>query len=406
MSYKNKRVFITGIGGFVGSYLAKELIKKGANVSGLINVKFDGKEPKNLKEKHILKKVKLIEGDLLDRESLIKALKKTKPDYIFHLAAQSSVFKSFINPVETFEINVKGTGNLLESVRTIDKKPRILFTGTSEEYGFIAIDHKQVSRYLNLHKTIFPLPERYPEIPVNESNPFRPMSPYAVSKTACDLMIRDYYNSFGITTIVARAFNHEGKGRGPNFVTSVITSQVANLFLGKADSIKIGNVNALRDWSHVLDVVKGYMLLLDKGNPGEVYNIGSGRTNSVLTYILIALETAGYKVLSIHSMKSNKTIDSPLEKDKGSMFGLRFYRTKTDKLIMDGKVEFTIDDKGIIVDTDKGKVKIVFDKERFRPSDIPLIICDNSKIKKLGFKVKHSLRDIIEEQVKFYIKNG
>jgi len=405
MQYKNKRVFITGIGGFVGSYLARELIKQGATVSGLINVEFDGKEPKNLKEKHILKNVKLIEGDLLDRQSIIKALKTTKPDYIFHLAAQSSVFKSFINPVETFEINVKGTGNLLESIRSTNKKPRVLFSGTSEEYGFVAINHEQVSRYLKLHKTIFPFPERYPEIPVNESNPFRPMSPYAVSKIACDLMMRDYYNSFGIPTIVARAFNHEGKGRGPNFVTSVITSQVAKLFLGKIDSIKIGNVNALRDWSHVLDVVKGYMLLLDKGTPGNVYNIGSGRANSVLTYILIALETAGYKVISLHSIENDKTIDYPLEKDNGNMFGFRFYRTKTDRLIMDGKLEFSIEDKGIIIETDKGDVKITFDKERFRPSDIPIIICDNSKIKKLGFKVKHSLRDIIKEQVKFYINN-
>ena len=406
MSYKNKNVFITGIGGFVGSYLAKELIKMGANVSGLINVKFDGKKPKNLKDKRILNKVKLMEGDLLSKESLIKAIKKTKPDFIFHLAAQSSVYKSFVNPIETFEINVKGTGYLLEAVRKLKIKPRILFTGTSEEYGFVAINREQVNKYLKIHKTIFPVPERMPEIPVNELNPLRPMSPYAVSKITCDMMMRDYFNSFGIPTIVARAFNHEGKGRGANFVTSVITRQVADIALGKTNEMKIGNVNAMRDWSHVLDVIKGYILLLDRGTFGEVYNVGSGRTNSVLTYILLAFESAGFDVKSIHSVKNNKVIDNPLERDRGKIFGFSFFRTKIDRLIIEGKIEFLLDDAGIIIETDKGNFKIVFDAERFRPSDIPIIICDNTKIKKLGFRVKHSLKDIVKEQVKYYIKKG
>ncbi len=404
MNYKDKRVLITGVGGFVGSYLAQILLKKGAMIFGTRKTELEGKNPKNLVDKKIIDKVKLIEADLLNKDSLIDTLKISKPDFIFHLAAQSSVHRSFLNPDITFEINVKGTGNLLEAVKIENIKPRILFAGTSDEYGFVAVNEKQIERYVKLNKKLFPIPEHIPETPISENNPIRPISPYAMSKVIGDRMMRDYYNTFGIPTIVARAFNHEGAGRGLDFVTSIITKQVVEFKLGKIDYIEIGNINALRDWSHVKDIVKGYLLILKKGKPGEIYNIGSGRTNSVLTYILLALKCVKLFPKKLYTIKNSKVVDNPLEEDKKLFEGFNFYKSRIDRLLAENIVEFEIEDEGIIIETDKQDVKIIFNKDRFRPSDIPLVICDNRKIRKLGFKINYSLEDIVKEQVKYFIK--
>ncbi|GAH50691.1 unnamed protein product, partial [marine sediment metagenome] len=204
-----------------------------------------------------------------------------------------------------------------------------------------------------------------PEVPITETNPLRPMSPYAVSKVFGDYIMRNYHSSYGMKTIVSRGFNHEGPGRGKMFVTSVITSQVMKLKRGGIDRITIGNVNAFRDWSHINDVVKGYCLLAQQGRPGEVYNQGSQRTNSVLSYLLLALESAGYAVTKIQTIKGNKVVDNPTELDDSQIFGLSFEKTKVDKLMLEGKLEFYPSDMGIIVTTNKGEVTIEFDPERF-----------------------------------------
>ncbi len=153
----------------------------------------------------------------------------------------------------------------MEAVRIKDAKPVVVFAGSSEEYGMVLSSEEQYRRAMEKYGTIFPLPERIPEVPISETNPLRPMSPYAVSKVYGDHLMRNYWYSYGIPTVISRAFNHEGAGRGNMFVTSVATNQVMKLKFGESDNITIGNVNAFRDWSHVDDIIAGYLLLAEKG---------------------------------------------------------------------------------------------------------------------------------------------
>ena len=296
MSWKDKNVLITGADGFVGSYLAEELINNGSNVYGLIQRGTGDLYSKNLSDHGIEDDLKLIEGDLNDITSLAGALDKSEPDYVFHLAAQSFVPASFQNPLGTQMVNCIGTANLLDAIRIKDYNPKVIFAGSSEEYGLIITSKEQYENAKIKYGTIFPEPEEIPELPIKETNPLRPMSPYATSKVYGDFIMRNYYNSFGMDTIVSRAFNHEGAGRGPMFVTSVITNQVSQLKSGEINQIKIGNLNAFKDWSHVKDIIKGYMKLALNGKSGDVYNQGAMRTNSVLSYILLSLEEAGYNI--------------------------------------------------------------------------------------------------------------
>jgi len=400
---KNKRVLITGISGFTGSYLAEYLLAQGAEVYGLIRKRADGTAPKNLVDKAIEKEVRLAEGDIKDISSLEFALERSKPDIIFHLASQSFVQSSFANPTEFAETNAIGTANLLEAVRVKNYEPKIIFAGSSEEYGLVIVSEEQRKRMIERYGQITPEPQRIPELPINEDNPLRPMSPYAVSKVYGDYLTRNYFHSYSMKTVVSRGFNHEGAGRGPMFVTSIITSQVAKLKLGENDRIIVGNVNSFRDWSHVADIVQGYCLLAEVGESGNVYNQGSQRTNSVLSYILLTLEEAGYNVQKIETFNGQKKVENPTEVDDGEMFGVKFEKTRVDKMLLADELEYLIRDKGLKVYTDKGEVIIEFDENRFRPADVPILLSDTSKIQRLGFKSKHTIRDIIRDQLNYFL---
>ncbi|MCX6006182.1 MAG: GDP-mannose 4,6-dehydratase, partial [Chloroflexi bacterium] len=290
MSFKKKNVLVTGISGFVGSYLADYLVQQEANVYGLFRRRADGLCPYNIKCRGIFDDVNLLESELLDISSIAAALDKSKPDYIFHLGAQSFVQRSFTCPSETMDINCTGTSNLLEAVKNKGINPVIVFAGSSEEYGLVIYSDYQYKSAVKKYGVIFPAPIEIPEVPIKEENPLRPMSPYAVSKVYGDFLMRNYHASYGLRTVVSRGFNHEGAGRGIMFVTSALTKQVMQVKRGEIDRIVVGNVNAFRDWSHVTDIVKGYCLLAEKGKYGDVYNQGSQRTNSVITYALLALE--------------------------------------------------------------------------------------------------------------------
>jgi len=400
---KNKRVLITGISGFTGSYLAEYLLAQGAEVYGLIRKRADGTAPKNLVDKAIEKEVRLAEGDIKDISSLEFALERSKPDIIFHLASQSFVQSSFANPTEFAETNAIGTANLLEAVRVKNYEPKIIFAGSSEEYGLVIVSEEQRKRMIERYGQIAPKPQRIPELPINEDNPLRPMSPYAVSKVYGDYLTRNYFHSYSMKTVVSRGFNHEGAGRGPMFVTSIITSQVAKLKLGENDRIIVGNVNSFRDWSHVADIVQGYCLLAEVGESGNVYNQGSQRTNSVLSYILLTLEEAGYNVQKIETFNGQKKVENPTEVDDGEMFGVKFEKTRVDKMLLADELEYLIRDKGLKVYTDKGEVIIEFDENRFRPADVPILLSDTSKIQRLGFKSKHTIREIIRDQLNYFL---
>jgi len=178
-----------------------------------------------------------------------------KPDRIFHLAAQSYVHASWGAPAETLHTNIIGEVNLLEAVRSAGIDPIIHIAGSSEEYGLVLPD----------------------ELPVKETNPLRPLSPYGVSKATQEMIAYQYFMSYGLKTVITRAFNHEGPRRGEVFVTSNLAKQIVEVEKGlKPPILYVGDLSSVRDWSDVRDVIKAYWLVTEMGTPGEVYNIGSG----------------------------------------------------------------------------------------------------------------------------------
>jgi GDPmannose 4,6-dehydratase len=404
MNWKDKNILITGVGGFAGSYLAEELLKQDADVYGLIRRRADGTKAKNLIDHGIENSVKTIEGDLTEITSLSKALDISEPDYIFHLAAQSFVPRSFENSPETQMINCIGTANLLDATRIKDHDSKVVFAGSSEEYGLVISSEEQYKHAKEEYGTIFPEPVEIPEVPIKETNPLRPMSPYAVSKVYGDHLMRNYYHAYGLDTVVSRAFNHEGAGRGLMFVTSVVTNQIMKLKFGEVNKISIGNLNAFRDWSHVKDIVNGYMTLAENSKSGEVYNQGSMRTNSVLSYILLGLKEAGWNISKIETFNGEKLIENPTEVDDSAIFGVKFDKTIVDTMILEGELEYALEDKGIKVHTDKGMVQIEFNPDRFRPAEVPILFADTKKIQGIGAKIEHSLNDIIKDQLNYFLK--
>ena len=222
------------------------------------------------------KRVRLFHCDLMDAAAVRRVVKAIAPDRIFHLAAQSFVPASWQAPAQTLETNVIGQVHLFEAVLAAGLDPLIQIAGSSEEYGMV-----------------------YPEeTPVKESNPFRPMSPYGVSKVAQELLALQYHRSFGLRTVVTRAFNHEGPRRSEVFVTSSFAKQIATIEKEKPAEpvVLVGDLSAQRDWSDVRDMVRAYWLALEKGTPGEVYNIGSGVARTVSKMLNTLLACARVKV--------------------------------------------------------------------------------------------------------------
>ncbi|MBM3295145.1 MAG: GDP-mannose 4,6-dehydratase [Candidatus Aminicenantes bacterium] len=290
-------VLITGITGFAGSHLADYLLAHhpGVRVHGLVRWR---SRMDNVA--HLQGKIHLHEADLKDIVSLKKALAEAKPDRIFHLAAQSFVPSSWKLPAETFMINAVGEVNLFEAVLALGLDPRIQVAGSSEEYGHVNPD----------------------EVPMKETNPLRPLSPYAVSKVAQDLLAYQYWKSYGLKTVRTRGFNHTGPRRGEVFVTSNFARQIAEVEKSRKEPvIFVGNLEAKRDFTDVRDIVRAYWLALEKGEPGDVYNIGSGRTISM--------------------------------------------REMLDLLLSMSKV----------------KVEVRVDPERLRPSDVPILLADPAKFR-------------------------
>ena len=244
------RILITGITGFVGSHLAEYALSRGAEVFGSVRWR-----SKTEHVEHLRDKVTLIESDLRDILSVRTVLEQARPDYIIHLAAQSFVHASWQTPVETFYTNVVSQMNLFEAMRQLGSSARFLVIGSSEEYGLVEPD----------------------ELPIRETNPLRPLSPYAVSKVAQDLMGWQYFKSYGMHVLRSRAFNHTGPRRGDAFAESNFAKQIAEMEAGLREPVVyVGDLKPTRDFSDVRDIVRGYWLLLERGTPGEVYNLCSG----------------------------------------------------------------------------------------------------------------------------------
>ncbi|MBU0952460.1 MAG: GDP-mannose 4,6-dehydratase [Elusimicrobia bacterium] len=265
------KVLITGLTGFAGSHLAEYLL-------GLGNVEVHGVERWRSKIdniKHFTNKINLIECDIRDMVSVEKAIKKIKPDKIFHLAAQSFVPTSWNAPQETLTTNIIGQLNIFEAVRNTGIDPVIQLACSSEEYGMVLEN----------------------EVPIKETNPLRPLSPYAVSKVGQDYLGYQYHQSYGIKAIRTRAFNHTGPRRGEVFVTSNFAKQIAEIEKNKKEPvIYVGNLDAKRDFTDVRDMVKAYWIATEKCTPGEVYNICSGKTWAIQEVLDMLLSFSKAKV--------------------------------------------------------------------------------------------------------------
>lgn len=257
------RVLITGITGFVGSHFAEYALEQGVEVYGSYRWR---SKTENID--HLGGKIHLVECDLRDVSSVQHVLEASRPDAIIHLAAQSFVGSSWQAPAETLLTNIGAQVNLLEAIRQRPKKPRFLVVGSSEEYGAVYES----------------------ELPITEDNPLRPLSPYAVSKVAQDLLGYQYFKSYGLPIVRTRAFNHEGPRRGDVFVTSNFARQIAEIEAGLREPVlHVGNLKTKRDYTDVRDIVHGYWLLLERGEPGEVYNLCSGSAweiGAVLEFLL------------------------------------------------------------------------------------------------------------------------
>ena len=251
-----RRVLVTGITGFAGSHLVDAMLRMGdVEIFGILRWR---SRTENIE--HFRSRVSLLECDLRDSTSTRDALEAVRPDWIFHLAAQSFVPTSWNAPHESISTNALGQLNLFEAVRRIGIKPRIQIACSSEEYGLVLPD----------------------ELPIRESNPLRPLSPYAVSKVTQDLLGYQYFKSYGLDVVRTRGFNHEGPRRPNVFVASDFAWQIAEAERGRRDPvIHVGNLDARRDFTDVRDMVLGYWLALEKGEPGEVYNICSGKAYSI-----------------------------------------------------------------------------------------------------------------------------
>jgi len=247
------RVLITGVTGFAGSHLADYCLTRGdVELHGIIRWR---SRTENIE--HFRDKIALHECDLRDASSTRDVIENVRPEFIFHLAAQSFVPTSWRAPSESLSTNVLGQVNIFEAVRKIGLDCRIQLACSSEEYGMV---------YEN-------------EVPITEDNPLRPLSPYGVSKVSQDLLGYQYFMSYGMDVVRTRGFNHTGPRRGPVFVCSDFAKQIVDIETGRNDSvIRVGNLEAKRDFTDVRDIVKGYWLALEKGKAGEVYNICSEKS--------------------------------------------------------------------------------------------------------------------------------
>jgi GDP-4-dehydro-6-deoxy-D-mannose reductase len=255
------RALITGIGGFVGRHLLRHLQEQGDDVCGV---------GRPLDCQGLPDDVRVFQTDLNDRDSIESLLQESQPDAIYHLAAQSSTGESFHDPWATIGNNLHAQLNLFEALLSQRQKPRILVIGSSDEYGRV----------------------RPEDVPTHEDVPLRPTTPYAVSKVGQDVMGFQYFAQHGLPVIRVRPFNHTGPGHDSRFVIPSFARQLAEIEVGEREPVlRVGNVEVARDFTDARDMVQAYRLALLAGAPGDVYNLGRGRSMRIADMVddLIAL---------------------------------------------------------------------------------------------------------------------
>jgi GDP-4-dehydro-6-deoxy-D-mannose reductase len=311
------RALITGVCGFAGSHLADYLLTHtdlevyGTDiVSGGANIA------------HIRDDLELMVGDMSDAEVASEILSKTNADYVFHLAAQAFVPLSWSDPWQTMENNIRSQLNILQILVDSGARPKVLVVGSADEYGMILPD----------------------ELPVTEDTPLRPYSPYAVSKIAQDMLGYQYFASHGLPIVRVRPFNHIGTRQSPAFVTSDFAKQIAEIEDGRREPhLLVGNLEAKRDFTDVRDMVRAYYLALERGEDGEVYNLGAERAYSVREALEALLEMS------------------------------------------------------------EAQIDVVQDPSRMRPSDVPVVVSDCSKFRqRTGWRATMNLRESLREILDYW----
>lgn len=278
-----KKAMIIGAAGFVGGYLIDHLKDE---------IKWKIYGTKLNTEKIEREDIEIYNLDILNKEEIIKLFENIRPDYIFNLAAQSSVSLSWKNPLLTVDINIKGTINILDTVREIDKyNPRIMLIGSSEEYGNVKED----------------------EIPVKEENNLRPGNIYAVTKVCQNMIGKIYTDAYGMEIVNVRAFNHIGPKQAPIFVVADFCKQVSEIEKGLREPIiYTGNLEAKRDFTDVRDIVRAYSALALNGKKGETYNVGSGKAVSIKEILDIILKNSTKNIEIRKDEKRYRPIDIPI----------------------------------------------------------------------------------------------
>jgi GDPmannose 4,6-dehydratase len=257
-----KRALITGITGQDGSYLAELLLEKGYEVTGIVR---RSSAPNLWRIEHLLDRIELRPGDLLDQLSLMKVLADVRPHELYNLAAMSFVPASWDQPMLTGEFNAQGVTRLLEAIRQVDPEIRVYQASSSEMYGKVR------------------------EVPQTELTPFYPRSPYGVSKVFAHYITVNYRESYNLFAVSGILFNHESPRRGLEFVTRKVTDGVARIKLGLADSLALGNLDAQRDWGFSGDYVRAMWLMLQQNQPDD-YVIATGESHSVRRLVELAFD--------------------------------------------------------------------------------------------------------------------
>lgn len=305
------RVLVTGIAGFVGAWLAEYLLTlPDVTVHGIVH-------RHDRRIRHLQDRLTLHRGDLRNAVWIDEVVRAVQPDYLLHLAAWSDVGGSWQQPWVAYELNIYCQLNLLEAVRRAAPACKTLIVASNEVYGLV-----------------------HPEdIPIDEDTPFRPNSPYGVSKIAQDMMGLQYWNNYRLPLVRVRSFNHIGPGQSEDFVASAFARQVAEIEAGLRDPIlRVGNLDAVRDFTDVRDVVRAYWLAVCGGQAGEVYNVGSGQGRPV-------------------------------------------------RWILDTLLSMT-----------DAAIEIEQDPNRLRPSDVPISVCDNRRlVAATGWRAEIDLSQTVRE---------
>lgn len=327
-----KKVLITGITGQDGSYLAELLLNKGYEVHGIVRrVAFENQDERFSRIKHILPKITLHYGDVADYPTVWQVIAKVKPDECYHLAAQSQVGISFKDQFGAFRVNTDSTHYILSALKELKPDCRFYFAGTSEMFGNVA------------------------EMSKNEKTPFNPVSPYGISKLASFYLTRMYREAYGMFACSGILFNHEGPRRGYEFVSRKITSTAAKIKKGFANELRLGNLDAKRDWGFAGDYVEVMWLMLQQDKPDD-YVIGTGENHSVREFVEKAFRVAGIEIEW---------------QGRG------------------------VDERGINKKT--SRILVVVDKNLFRPLDIHELKADTRKAREaLGWRPKTSFDELVK----------